>query len=205
MTRALTKQEYLNKFEPSKRRDALNEALEIRKFEIGLYWQRATYFWAFIAAAFGGYFVIQDTSKSPSETNLSYVVLCLGFIFSLGWYFVNRGSKAWQQNWEHHVDLLEEEKIGPLYKTVLADGKYKALHFWDAYPFSPSKINQLLSLFVCAVWLVLIGNVWLRDWPNVFVQSVFVYVMSVLTYIASVILCWSGRSDIEDRQYILRP
>lgn len=34
---------------------ALALALDIRKFEIDLYWKRATYFWAFIAAAFAGY------------------------------------------------------------------------------------------------------------------------------------------------------
>ena len=31
---------------------ALAYALDIRKFEIELYWKRGTYFWAFIAAAF---------------------------------------------------------------------------------------------------------------------------------------------------------
>ena len=31
---------------------ALEYALETRKFEIELYWERAKYFWAFIAASF---------------------------------------------------------------------------------------------------------------------------------------------------------
>ena len=30
-------------------------AADIRKFEIELYWKRATYYWTFIAAAFAGY------------------------------------------------------------------------------------------------------------------------------------------------------
>ncbi len=34
---------------------ALELALEIRKFEIELYWKRATYFWAFITIALAGY------------------------------------------------------------------------------------------------------------------------------------------------------
>ena len=33
-------------------------ALDIRKFEIDLYWKRAAYFWTFIAAAFGAYFLM---------------------------------------------------------------------------------------------------------------------------------------------------
>jgi len=33
----------------------LEKILDIRKFEIDLYWKRATYFWAFIAASLTGY------------------------------------------------------------------------------------------------------------------------------------------------------
>ena len=32
--------------------------MDIRKFEIDLYWKRAAYFWAFIAATFAGYFAL---------------------------------------------------------------------------------------------------------------------------------------------------
>ncbi len=132
---------------------ALKEALDNRKFEIELYWKRAAYFWTFIAAAFAGYFVLQKDAGTPS---LIYVVTCLGFFFSLAWYFVNRGSKFWQQNWEMHVDLLEDEITGPLYKTVLRPRDYRFLDLTDAYPFSVSKINQILSLFITLVWVVLI-------------------------------------------------
>lgn len=36
----------------AKRKDAYEKAYEIRKFEITLFWQRATYYWAFILASF---------------------------------------------------------------------------------------------------------------------------------------------------------
>ncbi|MCC9001729.1 MAG: hypothetical protein LM549_03765, partial [Candidatus Competibacter sp.] len=42
----------------SKLESALEKALDIRKFEIELYWKRAAYFWTLIAAAFAGYFII---------------------------------------------------------------------------------------------------------------------------------------------------
>ena len=103
------------------RRAALTEARENRKFEIELYWKRATYFWTFIAAAFAGYFV---AAKPPADVTTSYIIACLGFMFSLAWYFVNRGSKYWQQNWETHVDLLEDDIAGPIYKTVVQPRKY---------------------------------------------------------------------------------
>lgn len=38
---------------------ALEQAHDIRKFEIDLYWKRAAYFWTFIAATFAGYFLLQ--------------------------------------------------------------------------------------------------------------------------------------------------
>lgn len=136
------------------REKALLHALDIRKFEIDLYWKRATYFWAFIAAAFAGYFaLLSSDSPPPKET---FVLLnCIGLIFSLTWYFVNRGSKFWQNNWERHVDLLENEIMGPLYKTAI---DIHTCNFWKLqkeYPFSVSKINQLLSLYVLLIWIFL--------------------------------------------------
>jgi|SRR5579859_2767072 len=56
-----------------------------------------------------------------------------------------------------HVDLLETKIAGPLHKTVLQPREYGFWNLNDAYPFSVSKINQILSLFVTVVWLVLIG------------------------------------------------
>jgi hypothetical protein len=152
--------EYLVSFPHDKtltsiRRAALKEARENRKLEIDLYWKRAAYFWAFIAAAFAGYFLLPKTLE---DQTVSYVTACLGFIFSLAWYFVNRGSKYWQQNWEMHVDLLEDEIAGPVYKTVVQPRQYSFCIVDGPYPFSVSKINQLLSLFVTIVWLVLMAR-----------------------------------------------
>ncbi|MCM3904811.1 MAG: hypothetical protein ND866_24200 [Pyrinomonadaceae bacterium] len=56
---SLTKDEYRGRLvdiDPVKAERAFNKAWETRNFEIELYWKRATYFWAFIASAFVGYF-----------------------------------------------------------------------------------------------------------------------------------------------------
>jgi len=45
---------------------ALNLALDIRKFEIELYWKRATYFWTFIGAALAGYALVDETSSGDN-------------------------------------------------------------------------------------------------------------------------------------------
>ena len=90
-------------------------ALDIRKFEIELYWKRTTYFWTIIAATFAGYFAL-STAKNINN-GLVFMVSCIGLMLSLGWYLVNRGSNYWQENWELHVDSLENDITGPLFKT----------------------------------------------------------------------------------------
>jgi hypothetical protein len=147
------------------RRAALEEARENRRFEIDLYWRRTAYFWVFIAAAFWGYSALQGEHKIPGDHQIiAFLIACFGFIFSCAWYFVNRGSKFWQQNWELHVDLLEDKVAGPIYKTVIQRTQYDFCNLSGAYPFSVSKLNQLLSLFVAIGWLILITRTFLAIW-----------------------------------------
>lgn len=139
--------------DPHRREQAYKTALQIRQFEIELYWKRATYFWTLIAASFAGYFALASSDKSGTHPCLLLLVSCIGLILSTGWYLVNRGSKYWQQNWESHVDALEDEFAGPLYKTTIANERFRWWVPYDGYPFSVSKVNQLISLFVVLVWL----------------------------------------------------
>ena len=60
---------------------ALTLALDLRKFEIELYWKRATYFWGFIATAFAGYAITYKT-VSGQEPWLNLLFSSLGLIFS---------------------------------------------------------------------------------------------------------------------------
>jgi hypothetical protein len=45
----------------------LGFALDIRKFEIELYWKRATYFWTFIGATFAAYGAVQVASGPSGQ------------------------------------------------------------------------------------------------------------------------------------------
>ena len=159
----MNKEEYIKKFEgnhlPSddkktKAEKALDLALDIRKFEIELYWKRAAYFWTFIGAALAGYALVYAKAENK-DSWLLLVFSCLGFLFSVSWYLVNRGSKFWQNNWERHVDLLEDEVIGPLYKTIASSVSGNNLLTAPA-EYSVSKINQILSFFISSFWGLLI-------------------------------------------------
>jgi hypothetical protein len=147
----------------SKLARALHHASDVRKFEIQLYWQRATYFWTIIASALAAYGVVQ-TVEEPVRTDLSVFISCIGLVISFAWYCVNRGSKQWQENWENHVDMLENPVTGPLYKTVIRRPPPKdRKESWDRRLTGPglysvSKINQIISIYICVVWLLLIWH-----------------------------------------------
>jgi hypothetical protein len=150
----LTRSDYQSQFGGDKGRKALEYALDTRKFEITLYWQRTAYFWALIAAAFAGYFAVLSAEHNEQQGFNAFALACIGFIFSLAWFCVNRGSKFWQENWERHVDLLEDAVCGPLYKTVL-QGSIDERSFVGGAPFSVSRVNQWVSLFIIAIWVLL--------------------------------------------------
>ena len=94
--------------------------------------------------------------------DMSVILACLGLVFSFAWVLVNRGSKFWQENWEKHVDMLEDKITGPLYKTVLSRNlKTKNEDFLSHYlsgasEISVSKINQIVSVYIFALWWVLL-------------------------------------------------
>ncbi|MGA2896827.1 MAG: hypothetical protein ABSE27_04440 [Acidobacteriaceae bacterium] len=144
----------------SKRGMALELAWKIRNFEIELYWKRAAYFWTFIAAAFVA-FGVMASAKFHSETVRSELLVlfgCLGVVFSFSWFRVNKGSKFWQENWETHIDLLEDEVLGPLYKTVLMKKTspwYRGMT--SSRAISVSKVNSLVSVFVTLFWGFLVA------------------------------------------------
>lgn len=159
-TKYLRDNEYKSHFE-NKVEKALDRALDTRKFEIELYWKRATYFWTFLGATLAGFFVAY-ASTSPYRRDLLVILCCLGSVFSVAWFCVNKGSKFWQENWEKHVDLLEDDVTGPLHKFVLSRNMEMTKKEWmldlatGPHPYSVSKINQLISLFMVFLWFGLL-------------------------------------------------
>ena len=130
-------------------KEAYKVALDTRKFEIELYWKRATYFWGFLVAIFAAYFLL-STRGDDNEILLTLLSL-LGLFISIGWYFVNRGSKVWQENWEKHIGFLEDGINGPLFKTIIVPN-LKFYKLQSGYPNSVSKVNMVLSLTIVFFW-----------------------------------------------------
>ncbi len=184
--------QYLVEFVPSIRKEALKYALDIRKFEIELYWRRAAYFWALLAAAFAAYFALYKGGNA--ESYLVFLVACVGTLLSSGWYLVNRGSKYWQENWERHVDALEEEVTGPLYRTTILGAQYKWINLWSAYPYSVSKVNHMISLYVAVLWVGLA----IKSFPGYTLPSQLTengsYILGAITLIFLMLLFFCAKS-----------
>ena len=166
-----------------KLKEAYERAWESKKFEIENYWKRANYFWALQVAAFAGYFTVTGSEKIDNDCEVLYYLICIGFITSFAWVFINIGSKSWQRHWEKHVDLLEDRITGPLYKTVMT-----------TKTFSVSKINDIVSRFFVCVWLTM-GGVFLEAntcfgftdcgdvlWP-IFISTGIVAYFSIAMYL----------------------
>jgi len=165
---------------------AYERACANRDFEIDKFWSRAAYFWGFIVVIFTGYIsiltsdVLANGDFKEKGVFLQLCFICLGILFSCAWYFVIVGSKHWQENWEQHINCLEENITGPLYKVIFYKHRF----------YSVSKINLLLSLVVIFFWLGLLahhlGQVGSIDWMT--------GVVLILTLVFFVMIRWGYAS-----------
>lgn len=149
------REKYNNNFK-EKEKEALKQALATREFEIELYWKRTTYFWTLIAAILAGFGVSVNVGSGAATP---IILSCIASVLCWAWILVNKGSKAWQENWEKHVVLLEDSIIGPLYKTVLF--KQEGNFFVRPAEMSVSKINLLVSWFMLITCVSLLIYAWL--------------------------------------------
>jgi hypothetical protein len=129
-------------------------ALDIRKFEIELYWKRAGYFWLLLAAMATSLGVVltagtEGVLPTNRRETIALFISCAATVLSVCWMIVNRASKSWQRNWELQVDVLEDAVIGPLYKTVM----YKGDKSDGPLSFSISDANFWISFYFTALFL----------------------------------------------------
>lgn len=153
--------------EPTDRhKAALNRAHEMRKFEIENYWKRATYIWAFQAVAFTMLGLVFKDGK-VAEPALLMVPAALGALTAFAGWMTAKGSKFWQENWEAHVDMLEDAIEGRLTKVVMAK---------EDRSYSVTVTNEVLLLTLscgwCGLligvlaWLLMLSGIITISWPS---------------------------------------
>ena len=64
---------------------AYSIALDIRKFEIELYWKRAAYFWAFAGAALAAHLAALTGKELENRAEALMVTSCIGLLFAVGY------------------------------------------------------------------------------------------------------------------------
>lgn len=127
---------------------ALSRAHDIRKFEIELLWKRTTYMATFQTLLFAALGVSFSAAVNASKADVFRIIVCIvGISSSSFWYFMNVGSRFWCKNWEKHVDFMENEFEGKLYKTILNEN--------GKQPYSVSRVNIAISIMFLITWLVL--------------------------------------------------
>jgi hypothetical protein len=198
--RKISYSEYLKLFN-GREEAAWKKAWEIRNFEIELYWKRATYFWAFIAASFIGYISL-ITSDSYNKylfnkyPQVEFLIICLGFMLSNAWYLANVASKKWQENWEKHIDLLEPFVTGPIYQTLKHTSNY-----------SVSKLNKLISFFFIFIWIGLSVLFFIRHNYIFYCKmnyhpDYFVLFSTVFTIVLLLLMIFkSGKTDFSNKKF----
>ena len=65
----------------------------------------------------------------------------------------NRGSKFWQENWEDQIEELSTYLGTPIFGIIKShkDSIYNPI---GHYPFSVSKVNQMVSLIITSSWFL---------------------------------------------------
>jgi len=185
---------------------AYERVWETRNFEIDKFWLRTAFFWGFIAMIFGGYVIIMtsDNSDKLISMNFDIYLILLGIVFSVAWLLVIFGSKNWQENWEAHIDMLEDKVSGPLYKTI----------YCSSIPYySVSKINIFLSVLIIVVWIIiLIQNLFfIKSLERSNCYIILALSTSIIVIILLLILCRSAkgkwkikksiRKQLKDKNY----
>lgn len=169
----------------------LQLAVDARKLEIGLFWQRSLFFWGFISAAF-----VALVATVGDHPRLALLISCFGLVCSVCWSLVNRGSKYWHEAWEQKVHR-EQKAIGePLFSKI--EPIQKKGPWLSARRYSVSKLVVLLSDFVCLVWLGVLGflvatvikwealaSLWCEIGTLAFVVVTFAFIWAAFSYARS--------------------
>ncbi len=174
---------------------AFEIALETRKFEIELYWKRTAYFALFIGAVFVGYYsiLLPNETNNNGNSHLSLILAVLGYLLSLLWYMANRGSKYWQENWEAHIEELSTHLGIPIF-GIIKSRKHSIWNLREEYPFSVSKVNQMVSLIITFGWLMMLLKEieilnFLKITSDSIIYKVFVGILVITVSFLIIIFC----------------
>lgn len=149
-------------------KNAFERSHDIRKFEIGLYWQRSGYILGFlsvlaaaIAYCFSVYF--KETATENTKFIMILTMTCLavlGISLCNFWRRIIKASKYWQENWEYNIDILEPFVSGNLHKIHFyrTDKQYNRFSIHEVVLSICNRINIILYMIVFFVFALIINE-----------------------------------------------
>jgi len=164
----------------------LDVSLRLRQLEIELFWKRSLFFWGFIASSFAAFIIV------AKETNLrrdySILIASFGFICSLCWSLINRGSKRWQENWEQNAKLYGKNIVGNLLNIPRPIQKKG---WWlGARAFSPSKLAIALSDYTIFLWVIILLNEVIQRQKDYRGISIINWIVVIITIALIPLIIW---------------
>ena len=118
----------------------------------------------------------------------------------------NRGSKFWQENWEAHIKELSTHLGVPIFGIIKRREHSIIRNPMQEYPFSVSKVNQMVSLIITFAWLLMLckemgvfkslENIPFSDWDKYKMLAGGIVIM--LSFL--IIICCKGFAAKESRK-----
>ena len=148
--------------------DLYKEVWEGRNFEISHLWQRSVFLATFMLAIMAGYgtLLLQLLKVKPCCTPTKYhlvaVFLCyLGYIFSLLWVMMAKGSKFWYERYERAISVfiknrIEKNSFVPYYGNLPKPYEMNdSVLNTSAGNYSVSKINICIGIIGLFAWSII--------------------------------------------------
>ncbi|MEH3774437.1 hypothetical protein POW02_10405 [Enterobacter asburiae] len=164
--------------------EAYKQALDTRKFEIELYWKRATFMWPINGALlvligiFAKLFYDAPIDRRTECFVAMSVISLLGYFVSMISSGISQSGKYWQENWEYHLDMLEPFFCGNLFKTHISR---------RPKPYSISELQDTVNLILVFLWVLIfvisISQSSLTAWQQLIVLPIaFIMITYKLKY-----------------------
>lgn len=133
---------------------------------------------------------------------------------------MNKGSKFWQKNWEGHIDELQREFSGDLYKVILDSSNNREFccypFFLQAYDYSVSKITMITSvalliasfiMFIFYFWLIVLRCIKHSDVDFAYCESlrwVTGMVLLIASFLLSLCIFQSAKGNKSEKNILSR-
>jgi len=130
------------------KKERLEKALQLRNFEIELFWKRFNHFWLISAAALVGYVSVKERTDG-----ILLLVSCFGLVSSFCWTLLNIGSKWWHEAWEAKLKSYPEVLGKDFFQDY--EPEHPRVFIFKLRRFSVTTVAVGISTFCVALWFAL--------------------------------------------------